>query len=204
MNDIRWVAYQPLIGGAAIGAERAFGSPPTCILSYKGVINDDLYDHYMNSVRGVNAPRYFLNDALYSMTEDGPWGIERLKDIDVVIGVPICAGLSSANTQNGANSKMGRGSDAFQNNNMLGMLINTLKHIQPKVYVFENAYKLATSLGDGIRKKMQQIANDYGYSTTIVKVDTFNHGLPQKRTRTFFYAWRDDYAYDLTYKESPP
>lgn len=203
VSDIRWVAYQPLIGGAAIGAERAFGTAPTCILSYNGVINDDLYDNYMNNVRGMNVPHYFLNDFLYSMTEDGPWDKNELKNIDVVIGVPICAGLSSANTQNGANSKMGRGSDAFQNNNMLGMLINTLKHIKPKVYIFENAYKLATSLGDGIREKMQQIANDYGYSTTIVKVDTFNHGLPQKRTRTFFYAWKDDSAYDLVYKESP-
>lgn len=59
MKDIRWVAYQPLIGGAAIGAERAFNTLPTCILSYNGVANDDLYDNYVNNVKKGKAPHYY-------------------------------------------------------------------------------------------------------------------------------------------------
>lgn len=201
-QKLRWAAYQPLIGGMAIGAERAFGSQPICILSYEGVANDDLYASYMNETRKLSVPHLKLKDTLYSLTEDGPWDSSELKDLDIVIGVPICAGLSSANTQSAKNSgsKMSMGSDAFQNNNMIGMLSNTLKFIKPRVYIFENAVKLATPLGTGIREKLVRIANENGYSTTIVKVNTINHGLPQSRTRTFFIAWKSDKAYKLKFE----
>lgn len=109
----------------------------------------------------------------------------------MVLAVPICSGLSSANSVKSNESSMGRGSDATQNNNMLGITETTLKHLKPKVFMFENAYKLATPLGAEFRAKLQALANSYGYSTTIVKVNTMNHGLPQNRTRTFFYAWRE-------------
>lgn len=202
-SKIKWAVFQPLIGGMAIGAENAFGSKPQAVISYDGVANDDLYYNYEKNVKGVDIPRFVIDGTLYSLAENlkdsKKWDDPLLQNLDAVCAVPICAGLSSANTQNGKDSKMGRGSDAFQNNNMIGILSVTLKYIKPKAFIFENAVKLATPLGEDIKNKLVKIANDNGYGTTIVKVNTLNHGLPQNRPRTFFYAWRDTNGVILNY-----
>lgn len=206
-GNIRWAAFQPLIGGCAIGAQQSFGTPPTCVIDYDGVENSNLYVDYMKNRRDVSLKHFTIDGAAYSLQkklkDSFSWNDPELKNLDVVVGVPICAGLSSANTQNGADSKMGRGSNAMQNNNMISMLDITLNIIKPKVYIFENAYKLATPLGKDIKDRLIEMSNRAGYTTSLVKVNTLNHGLPQNRTRTFFYAWRDDYAYNLTYEKSP-
>ena len=163
-GKIRYAAFQPLIGGALIGAQQSFGCPPTCVIDYDGVANSDLYLNYMSNVKKISLKHFVIDGGAYSLAKDlkkdeegNPiysWSDPELQNLDVVVGVPICAGLSSANTQNSSSSKMGRGSDAMQNNNMLGMLDITLNTIKPKVYIFENAYKLATPLGAGIKEKL--------------------------------------------------
>ena len=212
-GKVRWAAFQPLIGGCDIGAQQSFGCPPTCVIDYDGVANSDLYLNYMSNVKKTPLKHFVIDGGAYSLAKDlkkdeegNPiysWSDPELQNLDVVVGVPICAGLSSANTQNSASSKMGRGSDAMQNNNMLGMLDITLNTIKPKVYIFENAYKLATPLGAGIKEKLIKLANEAGYATNIVKVNTINHGLPQNRTRTFFVAYRGDVAPLMTYEPTP-
>lgn len=215
MSNIRWAAFQPLIGGCALGAEKSFGCKPTCVIDYDGVANSDLYLNYQKTVHKTELKHFVIDGGAYSLAkelkkdEEGnpiySWSDPELKDLDVVCGVPICAGLSSANTQSSTSSAngMGRGSDAMQNNNMLGMLDITLNIIKPKVYIFENAYKLATPLGAGIKEKLVKLANEAGYATNIVKVNTINHGLPQNRTRTFFIAYKDKTAPEMVFNPSP-
>ena len=38
MNDkkIRWVSFQSLVGGSALGAEKAFGTAPLFTIDYEG------------------------------------------------------------------------------------------------------------------------------------------------------------------------
>ena len=197
MKNFRWLAFQPLIGGMCLGAENAFGTLPTAILDYKEVANSELYDNYINEIKKNNIEHFYLKDTLYSLCEeleDASWNNEKFQNLDVVTGVPICSGLSTANTVTCEQSEMGYGSDAKQNNNMLGMLNIVVKYLKPKVYIYENAYKFATPLGDGIREKILKIANDNGYGVTTVKVDTLNHGLPQKRTRVFVICVKDSNA----------
>src|SRR5574344_1281451 len=127
LSNIRWAAMQPLIGGMAYAAQDVFKCPPTCVIDYQGVGNSDLYVDYMRTRRSVKSlPHYKFDDTLYSksitIAEDSKdENFEKnTSDLDVVIGVPICAGLSSANviTQKSGNI-MGIGSDALQNNNMI-------------------------------------------------------------------------------------
>lgn len=215
---IKWLAFQPLIGGMDLGAEKAFGCPPTAILDYDGIGNSDLYEHYMNVIKGNSLKHYHLNGGVYSLTEEFKplekenndpeipnWNYDCFKNLDVVVGVPICAGLSSANCQSASSSEtgMGRGSEATQNNNMIGMLNITMKYLKPKVYIFENAVKLATKLGVGIKEKLEKIANDNGYGVTLVKVNTMNHGLPQNRPRTFMICVKDSNAPKLEFNPVP-
>lgn len=201
---IRWVAFQPLIGGCAIGAQRAFGSRPTAVLDYDGVGNSELYINYINNIKGNNIPHFIIDGGAYSKSEtlkSGNWDAEEFQNLDVVVGVPICAGLSSANCAS-AGSDKAMGPDAVQNNNMIGMAEIVFNKLRPKVYIFENAVKLSTSLGAPVRELLIKIANDNGYAVTLVKCDTLNHGLPQHRTRTFFIACKGEHAPLLTFKKS--
>lgn len=187
-KEIRWLVFQPLIGGFPLGAEKAFNSIPTSVLDYKGVENSKLYVQYMNEIKGHTIEHFYLKDTLYSFNEElenTTWNNEKFQNLDVVVGVPICSGLTTANTQTFEMSDYGYGSDSLHNNNMLGMLNIVTKYLKPKAYIFENAYKFATHLGDGIREKIIKISNEADYGVNIVKVDTLNHGLPQKRTRVF-------------------
>ena len=66
---IKWVAFQPLIGGMALGAEKAFGSTPLCVIDYKGVVNSNAYVNYMNNVRKLNLKHLILDGDLLSKSQ---------------------------------------------------------------------------------------------------------------------------------------
>lgn len=199
---IRWISFQSLIGGEMIGAEKAFGTPPLMTIDYEGVKNSELYVDWMKS-RGLDIPHIVLDGTLLSKTEtikEGKEAFDKLNhDIDVVCAVPICSGLSHANSsKTGATA---RGSDACQNNNMLGIEEFVLKIIKPKVYLFENAPALFTVSTKDLREKINEIAFKYGYSVSYIKTDTQFHGLPQKRSRTFCIIWQGNQVGVL---ENPP
>jgi site-specific DNA-cytosine methylase len=104
-------------------------------------------------------------------------------DIDIVIGVPICSGLSLANCS--TTGSKARGANAEQNNNMYNIAELSLSKIKPKCYIFENAPGLYTKMGEPVVDKLYRIGKKYGYSMSLIKTDTFLHGIPQHRKRTF-------------------
>ena len=115
---------------------------------------------------------------------------ELNKDIDLVVGVPICAGLSGLNSAQG--SKRSRGADAPQNDNMYALANIALDWIKPKVYVFENAPALFSKTGAHVVDRLNEIAEEHGYTTSLYKTNTFLHGIPQNRFRTFMYFYKKD------------
>ena len=69
-----------------------------------------------------------------------------------------------------------------------------LENLEPKVLWGENAPGLYTSLGKGVRDRLREIGARYGYSFSIVKTDTYLHGIPQHRKRTFYFFWKSKNA----------
>ena len=204
-TTIKWAVVQPLIGGMALGAEKAFHCPPSMVLDYQGVGNSQLYLDYMKKI-GKELPHVVFNGNLTSMTmeleESSKANFASLNhDIDVVVAVPICSGLSMANALNDKSKVNARGTDACQNNNMLGITSFTLSQIKPKVYIFENAPALYTPAGQGVRDKLIAIANEHGYSISFIKTNTQIHGCCQYRPRTFCIMWNGKTAPELTYSE---
>jgi hypothetical protein len=51
-KDYTWIPLVPLIGGHALGAEKAFQKPPEFIASYPGIDNDNEYINYQNNILG--------------------------------------------------------------------------------------------------------------------------------------------------------
>lgn len=186
---MKWIAVQPLIGGMLIGAKNALDSWPYCIIS-QGPPNEEHLLKYLKD-RGEDIP-YKLMDSSYTTfkCEDDK---EDFKDVDIVIAVPVCSGLSLANT-----SKT-RGADAAQNDNMYNITKFVLKDLSPKCFVFENAPALYTKSGSKVADTLFQIAKKFRYSMSLMKTDTFLHGIPQHRHRTFCFFWKSDVSPFLNY-----
>ena len=206
MNEnFKWGCIQPLTGGMYLGAERAIGKPAEWIISYPG-LRDYVYDKSGNVIDAVNErtiveylskhnrmPNYYemnrtmtQNDEDYTpiYTMDGETATPDLNDMDLVVAVPVCAGLSMASTANAE-----RKSEC--NAQMIWMAKYALKTIKPKVYLFENAPTLMSDRGDEVRDQLETIAKESGYSIVYYKTDTKYHDNCQKRPRTFIFFFRN-------------
>lgn len=201
-RQIKWAAIQPLTGGMYLGAEEAIGHKAEWIMSFKGldtVKYSKTDPEKMTSVgneynllkylekNGRSVPYYVINSAMFDIdidntnvdiTLDGNKELPDYHDIDIVVGVPVCSGLSMV-TSGSDETKMKR------NCNMQWMANYTLEVIRPKIYIFENAPTLMTERGDYLREWFNELAEIKGYSILYYKTDTILHNNPQKRPRTF-------------------
>lgn len=206
-KHIRWISFQPLIGGCALGAEKAFGCPPLFNIDFEGPDkgNSSAYLHYQNNIKKNDIRELVLNGNILSMAmdfkddADEMFFQENCRNIDVVTAVPICSGLSAANTINDSSKATKRGANAQQNNNMYGIAQMTFKRIKPRVFIFENAPALFTNCGKPVRDKLMEMGKEAGYSVTWIKTNTNMHGNPQYRSRTFGIFWKDTKTPQLRY-----
>lgn len=178
-----WGAIVPLIGGQLVGSELAMGEPPSEIASFSPFQSSDAY-----------ALRRWPN-ASYSLIDKG----EKLsRGLKMVVSVCPCAGLSLLST-----AKAGSASRADRNQWMFEAANYVLGEARPDVYMGENAPGLFTSMGRHVARDLIAIARKNGYGVTFMKTDAIEHGSPQRRTRTFYYFWRDSNAPVLEQRKSP-
>lgn len=204
MNKIRWGAIQPLTGGMYIGAEQAIGNKAEWIISFPGFCDCKL-DESGNIVDANNEynlvkylekhdklpPYYTFNRKPFNTNytienieikdKDGNVVNPDYNDIDIVVSVPVCSGLSMLTSNASEDTK------EEKNSNMIWLAKYTLNVIQPKIYVFENAPTLLGPRGIGIRNTLEKMANDSGYSVVYYKTNTMLHDNCQHRIRTFTY-----------------
>lgn len=183
MKKIKWMMMQPLIGGMCLGAQKALGTWPEFIISYKGFqANDGNLTAYIEKL-GLDIPYLILNaDNTFDDPKHEQIFNERNKDIDLAVAVPICSGLSMLNSKARV-----EGPDAVQNDNMYTITKFILGTIKPKAYIFENAPGLYTNMGIRTRAKLIQFGEDFDYSSVLYKTTTLKHGVPQDRQRTFYF-----------------
>jgi len=210
-KKLTWAIIQPLTGGAYFAGHYAFGQQPEWILSYPGLDKEVLSKdgksigmgnerHFLKYLQDKNmlAPYVQFNHGMFdfpeniSITNNEEFGDPKFKphtvtcgkEIDLICSVPVCSGLSAANTQ--AHGK----EDDMKNNNLKFLLEYVLNVIRPKVYLFENAPGLYTPKGKVVRDYLNLIAEKNGYSVTYVKTDTNQHHNIQSRPRTFAIFWK--------------
>lgn len=121
------------------------------------------------------------------------------KDIDVIFGCPPCQGFSRAGKRNANDPR----------NMLFKEYIRIISEIKPKYVVMENVegfndtkfYDFIGITGksyddkDGVLvpKILQNELNTIGYNTLEPKVlDASNYGVPQRRKRVIFIAYRSD------------
>jgi site-specific DNA-cytosine methylase len=167
----------PLVGGSVLGATKALGSDPEWIASWGNTFGAN--DKY--------CLKYFDKVSYYELDEDQ----YPAKYVDIVTCLPPCAGLSGANTtKNLPNGKNPRGCNAPSNIHMLNGSEFTMSKIRPKAMIVENAPALYSSAGEEFAERINNLAQQYGYTMSLIKTTSLNHGIPQERTRSFFFLWQ--------------
>jgi site-specific DNA-cytosine methylase len=177
--DIRFGAIVPLIGGFAIGNSMAVGHKPSVLYTYSAFESNEKH------------LRAYWPDVPYVIldTVENP----PIESLDFVSTTCPCAGLSMLNYSKEKSGKS-RGADAAQNEWMYRSANFVLENIRPKVFFGENAPGLFSEMGKGVVERLFEIAQSHGYSMSLVKTSTSLHGIPQDRTRTFYFFWKSEYA----------
>lgn len=163
----------PLIGGETLASQAVFDDQrPEYILSYKAFGNNDahLLNHYNHDV-----PYHVIDSEDFNFNPSY---------VDVVSTVCPCAGLSSLSTAASA--------DSPTNDWMLTTAEYVFENIAPRVFWGENAPGFATNLGEKIRNKLRELGAKYGYTMTVYRTKSLDHGLSQYRGRSFYFFWKED------------
>ena len=175
---MKYITFIPLIGGMAIANMQATGKKPEFVLSYDTFAkNESNLKNYWPDVEW-----HLLDAETNQLAED----VELdYSDIDFVSSVCPCAGMSGLNCAN-------RGADNATNNWLYKSAEYILGTIKPKVYFGENAPGLYSAQNVKVLNRLREYGRQYGYAFTIYKTDTYRHGIPQHRMRTFFFFWKGD------------
>lgn len=212
-KKIKYGLAVPLIGGMAIANENATGEKPSFILSYDAFASNDA--HCVNRYKETpyvladgdtnEIKQTVVNEETGEVEYESAFREDLFEEVDFVSAVCPCAGLSMLNSNNNKDAKFGRGADAAQNDWMYKSARLVLEKVRPRVFWGENAPGLYTNMGAPVVEKLRAIGKEYGYSFSMIKTNTFLHGIPQHRQRTFYFFWRDSEAPIINYyeKEAP-
>jgi site-specific DNA-cytosine methylase len=185
-KTIKYAGIVPLIGGMVIGMKRALGYDPEAIISYPAFQDNDKFIlDYMPQV-----PFFGIDPATNKTASKPP-------SVDVVGALCPCAGLSQLN------SASSRGAAAPQNDWMYKSTEFVLEQMQPKVLWGENAPGLWGDVGKPVVDNLISIGDKFGYSFTVIKTSSILHGVPQRRTRAFYFFWKANQAPILNWYDRP-
>lgn len=183
----KWGSIVPLIGGMTIGGKNATGADPSFLLTYTPFKENE-----------KSLVNYFPNTPYYDLAFDKPtWNLSNgQSDVDFVNALCPCAGLSMLSS-GGKEVRESRNSWMFETAEYV------LGEVRPRVFWGENAPTFYTNAGKGVRERLVKIAEKNGYSFSTYHTNTLLHGVPQSRTRTFYFFWRDSNPPLLNYFDKP-
>ena len=187
---MKYITFIPLIGGMAVANAKAVGHKPEFVLSYGAFAKNE-----------SNLKAYWPDVEWHLLDADTNDLVEEdfnpdYSDIDFVSAVCPCAGMSGLNCSN-------RSADNATNNWLYKSAEYILGTIKPKVYFGENAPGLYSEQNVKVLNKLREYGKQYGYSFTIYKTDTYRHGIPQHRMRTFYFFWKGDLCPQMDWYNHP-
>jgi len=197
IKKIKWGTIIPLIGGMPVANKAVTNVDPSFILSYDAFAANDSYA--VNYFKDV--PYHVIDSSTNKLDINSS---SLFNSVDFVSSTCPCAGLSMLNSSN-SGGLTSRGGNAIQNQWLYKSSEFVLENIKPKVLWGENAPNLYTDAGKDVVYKLKEIGDKYNYSLSIIKTDTYLHGIPQHRQRTFYFFWNSETAPFLNYykKETP-
>lgn len=176
---MRWAPVIPLIGGFPLGSYYATKEKPVAIYSYSPFEAND--SHLTNYWSDIPYMRFDVEGEVTRLSEG----------LDFVVATPPCAALSQLNT---GKTEEAKGVCAASTMWMYESVKDSVKYLDPKVIMGENAPALYTKKGEPVAEQLKDLASDLGYTFSLYKTNTRFHGIPQSRERTFYFLWKKDTA----------
>ena len=152
-----WGVIIPLIGGLALGCERATNYLPEVVLTYPEFCKNEV--HLKNYWENFGIKFQNVSEA------------KLTSSLAFIAALPPCAGLSMLNRSST------RGSNASQNIWITKTARYVLSILKPKVFWGENAPALFSN-ANILVNELKKIGNLNGYSFSMVLMDIFLHGIP--------------------------
>lgn len=165
---MKHAAIVPLIGGMALGAQKALGTPPEFLMSYTPFEKNDAH-----AVHHFGVP--------YRVIDRGE---RHPTSVDLVTALCPCAGLSALSPS--------ASSDNHNNRWMFETAEYVLSQMRPVLFMGENAPQLTGKLGRPVLKRLKQIGIDNGYTLSTIMTNSLLHGIGQTRNRSFYFFWPGD------------
>jgi site-specific DNA-cytosine methylase len=175
-TNIKYGSIVPLLGGMVLGHKKFYNKNPEIIYSYKEFNEND--KNLLN----------YLDYKNYLYVDD----FKEKIDLDFVSTVCPCAGLTTLNHSKDPNKF---GGYAEQNEWMYKTANFVLNKIKPNVFFGENSSNLVSINGYPVLYKLFKIGKNYGYNLSVFKSSLQEHGIPQTRTRAFYFFWKNKIPY---------
>jgi DNA (cytosine-5)-methyltransferase 1 len=108
--------------------------------------------------------------------------ISSTNSVDLVFGGPPCQGFSVA----------GKMDPNDPRSELIWRFMDVVERTNPKAFVIENVKALGKlAKWEGVRDRIIERANELGFSTDYIILDSSDFGVPQRRERVFFVGVRD-------------
>ena len=114
-------------------------------------------------------------------------------EVDALEGSPPCSSFSTSGSREKDWGKVKKYSDSSQQTDDLFFeFARIVKGLQPKVFTAENVAGLVKGSAKGYFKEILKELKNCGYKVEAKVLDARYLGVPQTRTRLFFYGIRND------------
>ena len=148
-------------------------------------------------------PKYAFLESIqtFKMREDLP---AELYDLDILDGSPPCSSFSMAGNREkdwGKEKKFREGQAEQILDNLFFDFIDLAKKLQPKIVVAENVKGLLLGNAKEYVRRIYREFDLAGYYCQHWLLDASKMGVPQKRERVFFIAFRKDLATKFLYQK---
>jgi DNA (cytosine-5)-methyltransferase 1 len=133
----------------------------------------------------------------------------ELFDLDILDGSPPCSVFSMAGNREkkwGGEYHFREGQAKQRLDDLFFDFLDTVEKLQPKVVVAENVKGMIQGKAKGFVKLVKDRFEEAGYHLQLFLLNAASMGVPQKRERVFFIAFRRDLRFPklkLEYKDRP-
>ena len=125
---------------------------------------------------------------------------EELFDLDILDGSPPCTTFSMAGQREkswGVEKKFREGQAKQTLDDLSFVFIDTVNKLKPKCVIMENVEGLLEGNAWGYVQRIYKHFNDIGYDVSHYLCKGEKMGVPQRRHRVFFIAFRKDINFDF-------
>lgn len=107
------------------------------------------------------------------------WGAQS---VDVLAGGPPCQGFSTAGKKNASDPR----------NVLFEQYVRIVEHLQPRLLLLENVPGFERMHSGSAAKLLRERVSSLGYAAETRVLDAADYGVPQRRNRFVFVAWKCD------------